>query len=145
MPSSTLHVRPIRSPAERDTWGALAERSPVGHRHQCLWWMEPLEQYGFRSHALGCWKGDRMVGGAHFRSYSVPLTRSTVTECLDGPIFLEWENGWADAFVAGLAELADSVRSMAVIIRDCPHADVHRDVLAASQRRRSAAERQDDR
>jgi hypothetical protein len=97
--------------------------------------MEPLERYGFRSCVIGCWKGDRLVGGALFRSYYVPLTRTTVSECLDGPIFLEWENAWADDFVAGLVKLAGQVNSMALVIKDCPHEDVHRDVLAALGRR----------
>jgi hypothetical protein len=131
MPSPKLRVRPIATRAEREAWNELATRSPVGHRHQCLWWMEPLERYGFRSSAIGCWKGDQLVGGGLFRSYVVPLTRTTVSECLDGPIFLEWENDWADDFVAGLVEMAARLNSMALFIKDCPHADVHRDVLAA--------------
>jgi GNAT acetyltransferase-like protein len=134
MPSPALRVGRITTPAERKTWNDLAERSPVGHRHQCLWWMEPLKQYGFRTQAVGCWKGDRLVGGAHFRSYRVPLTRSTVSECFDGPIFLEWEDAWADVFLAGLVEMARTAKSMAVVIKDCPHQDVHRDLLAAFQR-----------
>lgn len=136
MPSSMLSVRPITTPAERELWNDLATSSPVGHRHQCLWWMEPLERYGIRIRAIGCWKGGRLVGGALFRSYAVPLTRSSVSECLDGPIFMEWESAWADEFVAGLMEMAGEVNSMAVVIKDCPQADVHRDVLAALRRER---------
>jgi hypothetical protein len=75
------------------------------------------------------------MGGALFRSYTVPVARTTVSECLDGPIFLEWENAWADDFAAGLVKMAGQVDSMAVVIKDCPQADVHRDVLAALQRR----------
>ena len=134
MPSPTVRVGPITTGAERKAWNDLATSSPVGHRHQCLWWMEPLERYGMRIHAIGCWKGDRLVGGALFRSYAVPLTRTTVSECLDGPIFVEWERPWADEFVSGLRELAGQARSMAVIIRDCPDGDVHRDVLATLRR-----------
>lgn len=135
MPSPTFRVGPIASRTEHEAWNDLAVRSPVAHRHQCSWWMEPLERYGFRSCAIGCWKADRLVGGALFRSYTVPLMRTTVSECLDGPIFLEWENAWADGFVAGLMEMARQVGSMAVVIKDCPHAEVHRDVLAALRRR----------
>ncbi|MGH7509744.1 MAG: lipid II:glycine glycyltransferase FemX [Gemmatimonadales bacterium] len=134
MPSPRLRVGPVATPAEREAWNDLATRSPVGHRHQCLWWMEPLERYGFASRAIACWKGDRLVGGALFRSYAVPLTGSTVAECLDGPIFLNWDSAWADEFVAGLVEMAREVDSIAVIIRDCPREDVHRDVLAALRR-----------
>jgi hypothetical protein len=97
--------------------------------------MEPLELYGFSTKVIGCWKGGQLVGGALFRSYGVPLTRTTVSECLDGPIFLEWESAWADDFAAGLVEMAGSVNSMAVIIKDCPHAEAHRDVLEALRRR----------
>jgi hypothetical protein len=93
--------------------------------------MDPLKRYGFRSYPLGCWSDGRLVGGALFRSYAVPFTGSTVTECLDGPIFLEWETGWADEFVAGLREVAGKAGSMTVTIRDCPHEEVHRGVVEA--------------
>jgi hypothetical protein len=135
MASTTLRVRPIATTDEREAWNDLAARSRVGHRHQCLWWMEPLGRYGFRSVALGSWNEGSLVGGALFRSYRVPLLRATVTECLDGPIFLEWENTWAGEFVAGLVGLAKKVSSIAVLMRDCPHEDVHRDLLAALESR----------
>jgi len=93
--------------------------------------MEPLARYGFRCATVGCWKGDRLVGGALFRSYTVPLAYATVTECLDGPIFLEWEGAWADGFVTGVEQLAKQAGSMAVVIRDCPQGEVHQDVIAA--------------
>jgi hypothetical protein len=96
--------------------------------------MDPLKRYGFRSYPLGCWSDGRLVGGALFRSYAVPFTGSTVTECLDGPIFLEWETGWADEFVAGLREVAGKAGSMTVTIRDCPHEEVHRGVVEALRR-----------
>jgi hypothetical protein len=132
--SATLRVGPITTPAERELWNDLAVSPPVGHRHQCLWWMEPLQRYGFRNWALGCWKGDQLVGGALFRSYPVPLTGSTVSQCLDGPIFREWDSAWADAFVAGVAEMARNANSMSVVLEDCPRLDVHRDVVAALRR-----------
>jgi hypothetical protein len=93
--------------------------------------MGPLQRYGFRADVLGCWSDGVLVGGGLFRSYDVPFVRSTVTECLDGPIFIEWRKQWADDFVAGLAELARQANSMAVLIRDCPHPDVHHDIAAA--------------
>jgi Acetyltransferase (GNAT) domain len=96
--------------------------------------MEPLQRYGFRVQALGCWMGDRLLGGALFRSYTVPLTPITVSECLDGPIFLDWEPAWADAFVAGVDDLADSANSAALVMQDCHHPDVHRDVVAGLRR-----------
>src|SRR5918999_3488935 len=128
MASPALDVRPITTLAEREMWNDLAARSSVGHRHQCLWWMEPLERYGFRSTVLGCWIEERLVGGALFRSYRVPFTFSTVSECLDGPIFLSWETDWAGCVLDAVENLARRSRSMAVVIRDCPHAAVHHDL-----------------
>jgi hypothetical protein len=133
MSAATLRVDPIQS-SEQDAWEQLATKSVVAHRHQCFWWMAPLERYGFQVSAIGCWRGDQLVGGALFRSYPVPLTRTTVTECLDGPLFLEWDSAWADDIVLAIQQLAKSVRSMAVIIRDCPRADVHRDLCGAFRR-----------
>ena len=75
-----------------------------------------------------------MLGGALFRSYTVPLSRITVSECLDGPIFLDWERHWAQEFVAGIAKLAQAVDSTVLTIQDCPHAEVHGNVVAALRR-----------
>ena len=135
MPSPEIRVGLVTTPAERAAWEDLATRSAAGHRHQCLWWMEPLTRYGFRISAIGCWRGDRLVGGALFRSYAVPLTGATMSECLDGPVFLEWDSSWADAFVTALTDLARRAGSIAVVIKDCPQEDVHRDILAAMSRR----------
>ncbi len=135
MASPMLDVRPITTPAEREMWNDLAAKSSVGHRHQCLWWMEPLERYGFRSMVLGCWIEERLVGGALFRSYRVPFTFSTVSECLDGPIFLNWETDWAGCVLDAVENLARRSRSMAIVIRDCPHAAVHHDLTESLARR----------
>ncbi|MFL5402640.1 MAG: lipid II:glycine glycyltransferase FemX [Gemmatimonadales bacterium] len=135
MSATALRVSPIATSAERAAWDELAASSPVGHRHQCLWWMEPLERYGVRSRALGCWKGNQLVGGALFRSYPIPFTGASIIECLDGPIFLAWEDGWADEFLAGLIDFSRTARSMAVVIRDCRDENVHRGVVAALRRR----------
>ena len=133
--TATLDIRPVTTAAERAQWDALAARSPVGHRHQCLWWMEPLAQYGFETGALACWKQEKLVGGAVFRSYRIPYTGTVVSECLDGPVFLEWESRWAGQLVAAMEEMARRVNSMAVVIRDCPHAAAHRDILEVMQER----------
>jgi hypothetical protein len=132
---SSMRLRALVSAADRESWNVLASRSPVGHRHQCLWWMEPLESYGVRTHPIGCWDGGQLVGGALFRSYPVPFTGTRVCECLDGPIFLRWESGWADELARGIVQLGRETNSMAMIIRDCPHPDVHRDLLAAFEER----------
>ena len=135
MSSLGLRIGLITTSSERAAWDDLAARSPGGHRHQCLWWVDPLKRYGLRTFTLACWREDHLVGGALFRSYSVPFMRTTVCECLDGPLFLEWESHWADDFVAGLVEAARKHNSMAVVIRDCRHQEVHRDVVAALRRR----------
>lgn len=134
MASRRLRIGPITTSAEREAWDDLAGGASVGHRHQCLWWVNPLERYGFRSHPLGCWREGNLVGGALFRSYTVPFTGTTVSECLDGPIFLEWESAWADELVAGLVKIGREANSMAMVIKDCSHEDVHRDVVAAFRR-----------
>jgi hypothetical protein len=100
--------------------------------------MEPLARYGFKTTAIGCWQGSRLVGGALFRSYGIPFTRTAVTECLDGPIFLEWDGAWADDFVARLIDLGKTVNATAMIIKDCPNPLVHHDLLEAFRRRRLA-------
>ena len=97
--------------------------------------MEPLARYGFRCSTVGCWQADRLVGGALFRSYGLSLAQTTVTECLDGPIFLEWDGAWADDFVAGVEQLAKQAGSMAVVFRDCPQEQVHGDLLRAFRSR----------
>ncbi len=130
----SVTFRPIATREEREQWNALAEASPAGHRHQCLWWMEPLQRYGFRVSALGCWKGDRLVGGALFRSYAVPLGFVTVTECLDGPAFLDWDDGWADGFVVAMADLGRATGSTTVSIQDCPRGDIQQSIAAALER-----------
>ncbi len=134
MSTMSLRVGPTAD-HERAAWEQLATSSPVAHRHQCLWWMDPLQRYGFQCTVLGCWRGNQLIGGALFRSYTVPLLRATITECLDGPLFLEWESRWANELVGGIERLAALARSMAVIIRDCPSPEVHRDISTAFARR----------
>ena len=130
----SITVRPVETQLEREQWNTLAESASVGHRHQCLWWMEPLQRYGFRIRVLGCWKGDRLVGGALFRSYTVPLSLVTVTECLDGPIFAEWEDAWGELFADAMAELVRADQSTVLKIQDCPHPDVQHQIVAALRR-----------
>jgi hypothetical protein len=129
----SVSFRLVQTPEERKQWNALAGSRAVGHRHQCLWWMEPLQSYGFRIDALGCWQGERLIGGALFRSYTVPLSPVTVTECLNGPIFLEWQDGWAKAFVSAAADLAERVRSTIVRIQECLCPELHRSLTTAFQ------------
>jgi hypothetical protein len=126
----SITFRRIETPAECARWNALAAGS-AGHRHQCLWWMEPLQRYGFRIDALGCWRDGRLIGGALFRTYTVPLSPIRVTECLDGPVFLEWSDAWAGALVTAVADLAEQVDSTVVNLQDCPRVEVQQSVLAA--------------
>lgn len=102
--------------------------------NQCLWWAEPLRRYGIHVHVLGCWVGDQLVGGALFRSFPVPLTRLRITRCLSGPIFLTWNSGWADEFVAHLMDLGGESNSITVSIEACPDQHVHHDIVAAMHR-----------
>jgi hypothetical protein len=74
------------------------------------------------------------VGGVLFRSYTVPLGLVTVTECLDGPVFLEWDDGWGEAFVAALADLARSMGSTTVHIQNCPRGEIQQSIAAALER-----------
>ena len=123
----------VQSSGERDQWNALAESRSAGHRHQCLWWMEPLQSYGFRIDVLGCWQGDRLIGGALFRTYSLPLSPIRITECLNGPIFLEWQDDWGDAFVSAVADLAERLESTIVRFEECAPLNLHRSIVAAFQ------------
>jgi hypothetical protein len=134
MGSGAFRVAPITIASELAAWDQLSAGSRVGHRHQCLWWVEPLERYGFRHCALGCWRGETLVGGALFRSYRVPFTGTTMSECLDGPIFLEWHDSWADEIISGVASMARAAGSMAVTIRDCPDHHVQQQLVAAFRR-----------
>jgi hypothetical protein len=97
--------------------------------------MEPLALYGFQTSVLGCWKRDELIGGALFRSYRIPYTGTVVTECLDGPIFLEWESHWAEQLVGAMEIMAQQANSMALVIRDCAHATAHRDILGVMRAR----------
>lgn len=129
--ASSCQVLPVTTDAQRRAWDEFATTSSVGHMHQCLWWAEPLSRYGVRSEALACWVDDRLMGGALFRSVPVPFTTMTVTECLNGPIFLDWESTWADLFVRELAELPRALNSIAVVMKGCPRRDVHTDIVSA--------------
>jgi hypothetical protein len=131
MITTAFTVIPITTPEQRAQWDAFASRSEVGHMHQCLWWADPLTDYGVEARVVGCWNGGELVGGALFRSVRVPLTRMTVLECLNGPIFLDWKSAWAGPFVAGVARLAESLNSGVLTIRACPRSDVVRDTHTA--------------
>lgn len=134
MTSSNFRVSLVATPQQRHEWDALSAHPAVGHMHQCMWWAEPLDRCGLRSSILGCWKDDQLVGGGLFRSYSVPLTGTRVSECLDGPIFLDWEASWAEAFVAEMAKIARDENSMAVVIKGCPRKDIHEAIFGALKR-----------
>jgi GNAT acetyltransferase-like protein len=95
--------------------------------------MESLQRYGFRTDVLGCWQGERLIGGALFRTYTIPYSPVTITECLNGPIFLEWQDAWAKAFVEAAGELAERVNSTIVRIQECADLSVHQSVVAAFQ------------
>jgi len=132
--ASEVRIAAVKSLEQRKQWDDLASRPHVGHMNQCLWWAGPLRRYGIHAHVLGCWVGDELVGGALFRSFPVPLTKSSITQCLNGPIFLTWNSGWADEFVAHLMDLGRESNSITVSIEACPDQHVHHDIVAAMHR-----------
>lgn len=115
-------------------WDDFMAKANVGKMYQCRWWADPLAVYGIRSHIIAVTRNSRIIGGGLFRSVPVPYLRIAVTQCLEGPIFEEWESEWADAFVAALNEVARRVNSMSVSIEGCPRIDVHRDLQNAFRR-----------
>ena len=133
--SSRCRAVPAQTAAERRRWDEFVARSRDGSMRQCFWWADPLERYGVVSIAVGCWREEELIGGALLRAIPVPYTRFTITECLDGPLFVSWEPEWGEVFVEALAELADEARSVAVSVKGCPRADVLEDVVAALRRR----------
>jgi lipid II:glycine glycyltransferase (peptidoglycan interpeptide bridge formation enzyme) len=125
---------PITTAVQKQDWDELASRSAVGNMCQCLWWAQPLAQFGVTTHILGCWKGRMLVGGGLIRSMQLPFLGMHITECLYGPIFVEWSSEWADLFVRRLQELAGEMNSLTVSIRYCPNKEVHRDLVQAFAR-----------
>jgi len=129
-----LRIKVVASDEERDAWRTLSEDASIGSMHQCLWWAEPLRRYRVTSHALGVWRSGRLVGGCLFRSMRVPYVNTTVLQSLDGPIFLEWQRSWADAFTAALEDLARSLNAIEIGMMGCRSADhvgVHADLVSA--------------
>jgi len=134
MSSGGVRILPITTPLQRQEWDELASDSAVAHMHQCLWWAEPLAQFGIATQVLGCWKGKQLVGGGLFRSIPVPFLRMHITECLDGPIFVEWSSEWADAFVRQVQKFAGDINSLRVSIHRCRSKEVHQDLVQAFER-----------
>ncbi len=113
-------------------WEKLSADPHVGHMHQCLWWAEPLSRFGISTRVIAGWSGGRLVGGALFRSFQVPVLRMNVTECLNGPLFLEWRDEWAAPFMRAVKTLGGQLNSITVGFRACPSTAIHRGIADAA-------------
>jgi lipid II:glycine glycyltransferase (peptidoglycan interpeptide bridge formation enzyme) len=127
---------PITTVSQLEEWDRFATRSPVAHIQQCRWWATPLEDIGVTSHIVGVWKSNKLIGGALFRSVPIPFVKMSITECLSGPIFLEWSPQWADVFIHEIQKLAKKANSMTVSIQGCRDKDIHEDFVQAFDRQR---------
>lgn len=136
MPPANFQVLPLTTADQHQQWDDFASHGAVGHMHQCLWWAQPLAQYGVKSRVLACWDNHQLIGGGLFRSIPVPGLGVYITECLNGPIFSTWNAAWADVFVAQLLVFARATNSMTVALKNCPRHDVHSHLLAALRRAR---------
>ena len=133
--TSTI-VKRIDSKIDTNDWNRLSSHPIVGSMYQCKQWAEPLEKYGVQNSVIGVWKHSQLVGGGLFRSIPIPYTGVSRTTCLEGPIFLEWEPEWADAFVSEIAKIASDVNSMEVAIINCHQGNIHYDLISAFNRAR---------
>lgn len=128
-------ARLIETDDDKKAWHEISEGAVAGQMHQCYWWAEPLRKTGVRSRAIGLWRGSRLVGGALFRSIPVPYMGAHVTQCLAGPLHLDWDPEWADHFVSQLEELARVDNSIEVAIHGTANRELHRDIAFAFLRR----------
>ena len=125
----------LESENDKSKWQGLSEDSSVGSMYQSFWWADPLKRHGVRAKGIGMWKENRLVGGGLFRSIPIPFVGSHLTQCLAGPLHLDWEPRWADEFVSQVAQLARDDNSMEVAIHRCPSREMHRDIIDAFLRR----------
>jgi hypothetical protein len=131
----TASARLIESDDDKKAWHEISESAVAGQMHQCYWWAEPLKKTGVRPRGIGFWKGSRLVGGALFRSIPVPYVGAHLTQCLAGPLHLDWDPEWADHFVAKVDEMARADNSIEVAIHGCVNRELHRDIAFAFMRR----------
>jgi hypothetical protein len=95
----------------------------------------PIEKTGVRAKGIGLWRGSQLVGGALFRSIPVPYIGAHLTQCLAGPLHLDWGPEWAEHFVSQIDELARADNSIEVAIHGCANRELHRDIAFAFLRR----------
>lgn len=131
----TAFARLIESDDDKKAWHEISEGAAAGQMHQCYWWAEPLKRTGVRPRGIGLWNGSRLVGGALFRSIPVPYLGAHLTQCLAGPLHLDWDPEWADHFVAKVDEVARADNSVEVAIHGCANRELHRDIAFAFIRR----------
>lgn len=133
--TSTASARLIETEDDKKAWHEISEGAIAGQMHQCYWWAEPLQKAGVRSRGIGLWRGSSLVGGALFRSIPVPYVGAHLTQCLAGPLHLDWDPEWADHFVAQVDAMAREDNSIEVAIHGCSHREIHRDIAFAFLRR----------
>jgi Acetyltransferase (GNAT) domain len=129
-----FRVALIETPDQRRQWDRFVRGAPAGSLNQCFWWADPLEQHGVTARGIACWDGEVQVGGAMLRSLPVPLAGGTITECLQGPLFVDWRPEWAAPVLAGIEEIARRSRSIGVSLQACPRRDVAEDLASAMRR-----------
>jgi hypothetical protein len=124
-------VKTVKTEVERAAWRKLSEDPIFGTMYQCAWWAEPLECYGVRTHLIGVWHKDLLMGGGLFRSIPIPYVKMSLLQCFEGPIFREWDPSWAGPFIGGVEDVARTQKSMEVVIEGCPQREVQVDLLQA--------------
>jgi hypothetical protein len=103
--------------------------------HQTFWWAEPLRNYGLAPDVVAAWAdGERLLGGTLFRCTKIPRLPAQIAESLDGPAFERWDPSYATPYAAAIADFASRSRALAVVVRDCPDPDIHRDLVEALRR-----------
>ena len=124
-------VKTVKTEAERAAWRQLSEDPAFGTMYQCVWWAEPLECYGVRTHLIGVWHKNLLMGGGLFRSIPIPYVKMSLLQCFEGPIFREWDPSWAGPFIAGVEDVAQTQKSIEVVIKGSPQRDIQTDLLRA--------------
>jgi len=129
-----LHVEILHTAEERDRWLPMAEASEWADLHQCPWWSEPLSRYGVRTSILAVFREREIIGGGLFRIAPAIIPGFSTAECLDGPVFSEWDPAVGPVFVRGLRRLARRARALHLTMAGCRRTDVHEPLVLGLER-----------